>query len=117
MHENTRKPMGVKGLVAYDLALEVTKDTLKLLDHVHAPGDVVDQARRAAISIPLNIAEGAGRIGRDRKYHFTIAYGSGRELAAALDIIRVLGKVDEAKIETLSRMLDRVNGLVWRLCR
>ncbi len=117
MHGNTGKPRGVRGLAAYELALEVSKNTLKLLNDIHAPGDLVDQARRAVISIPLNIAEGAGRTGRDRRYHFTVAYGSGRELAAALDIIRMLGLVDDGKMETLILTLDRLNGMVWGLCR
>ena len=41
--------------------------------------DLADQARRAMASVPLNLAEGAGRAGRDRVYHFRIAYGSVKE--------------------------------------
>ena len=38
--------------------------------------ELADQLRRSAQSIPLNIAEGAGRVSRaDKAKHFTIARG------------------------------------------
>jgi four helix bundle protein len=46
--------------------------------------DLADQARRAAASVVLNIAEGAGRRGRDRLQHYRIAAGSAGETAVAL---------------------------------
>ena|SRR3569833_45148 len=52
--------------------------------------DLLDQLRRAAQSVPQNIAEGAGRMTRaDKAKHFTIARGSAMECAAHLDVMRL----------------------------
>lgn len=48
-----------------------------------------DQLRRASLSIPLNIAEGAGRFTRpDRRNFYVIARSSVFEVVAILDILR-----------------------------
>ena len=57
--------------------------------------DLADQARRAAASVVLNIAEGAGRRGRDRLQHYRIAAGSAGETAVA------------------QALLDRVQAMLW----
>ncbi len=46
---------------------------------------LTSQARRAAVSIPANIAEGYGRVGpRELKHHCSIAHGSLCELETLL---------------------------------
>ena len=48
---------------------------------------LADQLRRAVSSIPLNFAEGAGKLtARDRRRYFISARGSAYEVAAALDV-------------------------------
>jgi four helix bundle protein len=57
-----------------------------------------DQLKRAAWSIPLNIAEGCGKRGvNDKKRFYAIARGSAMECAAVLDVCQVL-KIDSEKI-------------------
>ena len=69
-------------------------------------GDLRDQLRRAAISVPLNIAEGSGRATEaDASRHFAIARGSAMECAAVLDVTRVLGLVHQQAIALLSRLV------------
>lgn len=56
-----------------------------------------DQLRRAALSIPLNIAEGTGRLTpKDRRNFDVIARSSIFEVVAILDILK-----DDAAIELL----------------
>src|SRR5881394_1250800 len=67
------------------------QEARKLLDAVReaeiAEGRLRDQALRAAASVCLNIAEGAGRAGSaDKARVYAIARGENCEAAAALDI-------------------------------
>jgi len=56
---------------------------------VHVPprrASAAEQLRRAALSVPTNIAEGYGRRGKkDRAQFYTIARGSAHECSALLD--------------------------------
>ena len=117
MRHETREIKVVRGLAAYDVAMEAVVSTLKALDGLRGPADLVDQARRAAISIPLNIAEGAGRRGRDRKYHFSIALGSTKEVMAALELMFRLDMIAESTFHDLITLLDRLGGLLAGLTR
>jgi len=66
---------------AYHLAIEYWERALRLLNQTPAGHAVIkDQLKRAAASIPLNIAEGSGRTRtEDRKRFYAIARGSAFE--------------------------------------
>ena len=52
---------------------------------------LADQLRRSALSVPLNIAEGAGRMSKaDAARHYAIARGSAMECAAIVDALKLL---------------------------
>ena len=76
---------------------------------------LADQIRRAGSSVPLNIAEGARRSGRDRNHSYRIAAGSAAEVRAALAVARGWGYVAEAQAGEADPWLDRVLALLWRL--
>jgi hypothetical protein len=72
-------------LLAHDLSLEAARQVFQLVEKVPPSArDLADQARRAAASVSLNLAEGSGRAGRDRLQHHRIAYASVKETMAAL---------------------------------
>jgi four helix bundle protein len=73
---------------------------------------LTSQLRRAAVSIPSNIAEGQGRQ-HEREFlqHVAIAYGSLAELETHIQIARQLGYVDA---ETEGAMLER-SGRIGRM--
>lgn len=75
-----------------------------------------DQLLRAATSIPLNIAEGNGKLTfADRRRFFEIARGSAMECAAALDILVACGICNPAQITEgkahLVRIVSMLTGL------
>ncbi len=79
------------------------------------PGDLASQVARAAASVPLNLAEGSGRNGRDRIHHFRIAYASALEASTALDLLRRCNLVDAGTAAQALGLLDEVRAMTWRL--
>ena len=103
-------------LDAQAIATQVASLLLTRLAKVPAAyRDLADQARRAATSIPLNIAEASGRTGKDRNHHFRIAYGSAQETTVAVQLLRSVGVVSLADETVLLQLLDRVKAMAWRL--
>lgn len=77
-----------------------------------------DQLRRAALSVPLNIAEGAGRTSEaDGARHFALARGSAMECAAVLDVVRALGALQDERYRQAIELLARVVAMLTKLCR
>jgi four helix bundle protein len=78
---------------------------------------LASQMRRAAVSIPANIAEGAARRGKTEKRHFYfIARGSLSELETHLVISRRIGYLDQAECDRIMSRCGHVaamlNGMV-----
>ncbi len=78
---------------------------------------MVSQIRRAALSVYLNIAEGASRKSEtERKRFYEIARGSMIEIDAALDIandLEYLIKFDSTKlVETMANCFKLLSGLI-----
>ncbi len=79
---------------------------------------LVSQMRRAAISIPCNIAEGAARQGkREFKNFVSMAQGSLSELDTQLELSVSLGYIDREKFEMVTPQLSRVDRMLTGLIR
>lgn len=76
---------------------------------------LAEQIRKAGSSVPLNVAEGARRSGRDRNHAYRIAAGSAAEVRAALAVARGWGYIAEAQAQEVDQWLDRILALLWRL--
>ena len=104
--------------IALDAAEDAAAAVLLL---VHPLGgryaSLADQARRAAASAALNLAEGAGRCGRDRVQHYRIAYGSAREAACALRLLSRAGQLTATQAQPAFALLDQVCAMTWRLAK
>ena len=74
---------------------------------------LVDQIRRAAASIPANIAEGYA-LGTTAQFirFLRIALGSGTELCTHLELVRDLGIAPADAIEEAIKLSNRVVGLL-----
>jgi four helix bundle protein len=79
---------------------------------------LTSQLRRAAISVPSNIAEGLTRRTRNDKLHYlNIAQASLSEIDAQLEIARRLGYIDEASFEGVESSMTDVYMLLSGLIR
>jgi len=83
-------------------------------------GALADQLRRAALSVPLNIAEGSGKgtmENREARRFYAIARGSALECAAIVDALEALRfvRADEANRarELLERVVSMLTRMVW----
>jgi four helix bundle protein len=104
------------GFDAQDKANKAAIIAISLVMRVPAPlKSIADQVIRSASSVPANIAEGRGRSGRDRLYHWRIAYGSAREVDAHLRLLLGTGAIDAPQTESALQLFDDVRAITWRL--
>ena len=89
---------------------------ISLVIRVPAPlKPIADQIIRSASSVPANLAEGAGRTGRDRLHHYSIAYGSAKEVDTHLRLLIGAGAIDSTRAESSLDIFDDVRAMTWRL--
>ena len=80
---------GYRDLKAWQIAVELADDVYSLTENWPSREQfgITSQARRAAVSVPANIAEGQGRLGRKEfRHHLSIAYGSLCELETLIHL-------------------------------
>jgi four helix bundle protein len=76
------------------------------------------QIRRAGVSIPANLAEGAGRRSQKEFAHFlSNSQGLASELETELIIAHRPGYLDEATVAKLIDQLERIGPLITGLTR
>lgn len=107
--------------------LEVWKVSMELAESVYRltarlPTDerygLISQMRRAAVSVPSNIAEGAGRAGRgEYLQHLSVTRGSLMELETQLTLTVRLALIERewalgawSLCERVSKMLNRLTS-------
>ena len=77
---------------------------------------LISQMRRAAVSIPTNIAEGRYRSTKKDYMHFLrISYGSGAELETLMELVRRLKIVNEESCKKSSGLLNEVMKMLNKL--
>ena len=95
---------------SYELSLKMHKITLnfpKLEKY-----ELGSQIRRAAVSIPANIAEGYGGSSREFKRYLRIANGSSNEVRVYIDMSYDLGYISK---ETRDNLKDEYKSLSKQL--
>jgi four helix bundle protein len=106
-------------LDVYQRAIEFLSFALEIIARLpkgHAA--ISEQLRRAALSVPLNIAEGAGRISRaDGVRHYGISRGSAMECAAIMDALRALSVVTEDEWQRAIELLGRIVAMLTKMCQ
>lgn len=101
---------------AQRLAVECAKAALQFPDYEQAR--LADQLRRAAYSVPLNIAEGSARRGtREYRRFLDTANASLAEVETALDLARELGYVEPAEFGRLEALASETGKTLFGLLR
>ena len=81
-------------------------------------GNLADQLQRAASSIPLNIAEGAGECsGAEKARFYRIAKRSATECAAVLDVAQRRSAIAAEHYGNGRSLLLRIVGMLIKLAR
>ena len=79
-------------------------------------GNLVQQIRRASLSVLLNIAEGSSkRSAQDRVRFYEIARASLVEVDAALDVCEALGFISKASCSELGKAMNSCFALLSNL--
>ncbi|THJ24719.1 MAG: four helix bundle protein [Nitrospira sp. CG24E] len=109
-------------LVVWQRAIALVPEVYKLLKAFPAAETyaLADQVRRAAVSIPANIAEGQARQHRKEfLQHLSIAKGSLAELHTLLIVAQQVGYINGDRLREIEAVLQTVGrplaGLINRL--
>lgn len=105
-------------LEVYQLSKEFVKEVYALINTFPDTERfaICNQIRRAAVSIPSNIAEGVSRFSDKEKAHFIeIAYGSLMEVFCQMEISANLGYISVDQLEEIEVKTERLSKLLVSL--
>ena len=114
------KVVSYRDLSAWKAAKALAVEVYRVVNVAAVRNDfaLVDQLRRAAISIPSNIAEGAGRgTNQDALRFLYIARGSLCELRTQLEVMQEAGLLDHRICESLLARAEEAGRLLGGLVR
>lgn len=79
---------------------------------------LTNQIQRSAVSIPCNIAEGAGKRSKiDFNRFLSIAMGSCNELETQLILSRELNYISKVEYESVEKTIHRIQNMLFGLQR
>jgi four helix bundle protein len=115
------------GLVFKFEKLEVWKRSLAFADEMYTLADNLpqryqfslgEQLRRAALSIPTNIAEGSGREGgKEQAYFFGVAKGSVYEVVSLLAMVGKRGQLEPDQYHLHGQEANELAAMLSGLAR
>ena len=106
----------MKKFKALEMAKTVAKETIELTRELNYDSlDMKKQLIRSVTSVPLNIAEANGRNGKDRNYHFNVAYSSAKESIVNLELLIMLGSICERRAKACLSNFDQICAILYKL--
>jgi four helix bundle protein len=106
--------------IAWQRAVELAAAVARTAERLRGPGSMIvsDQLRRAADSVPANIAEGYGRgLGPDFARFLNVAAGSAADVEGHLRVAVNAGRLSEAEAVDVTALARRVRALIRGLAR
>jgi four helix bundle protein len=109
-----------KSLTVWQRSIDLTVEIYSITRNF--PGEerygLISQIRRAAVSIPSNIAEGAGRKSNKEFKHFlSISMGSIFELETQIIVAHRLNLIDELSMKEMSLKICAIQKMLYGLER
>lgn len=107
-----------KDLIVWQKAIDLVSEVYNLVGSFPQSEiyGLISQLKRAATSIPSNIAEGRRRATRkDFKHFLVMAYGSGAELETQIEIAKRLGFGNAEKYRKVDTLLDEVMKMLNKI--
>ena len=111
---------GYRDLKVWQCAVNLAEQVYEASEHwpKFEQFGMTSQVRRAAVSVPANIAEGQGRSGRKEfRHHLSIAYGSLCELETIVTLARMRRYCNEPTELALQSASGEVARLLKGLMR
>lgn len=109
-----------KELLVWQKAMQLVVDVynlIRLLPKEETYG-LSDQMRRAAISIPSNIAEGNAQSSQKDMVHFLyIAQGSRAELETQLELCELIGYISKERLEPVLMQTQEIGRMLSGLIK
>ncbi len=105
-------------LEVYKLALEFVDDIFKITERLPMvlQFSIGDNLRRAAISVPNNIAEGSGKFSlKEKKHFFRIALTSDRECIPMITLLRRRNLITSDEQKNLRDKCIRISQMLFNL--
>ena len=108
-----------RDLEAWQVAMDLTTETYRLTETFPSKEmyGLQSQMRRAAVSVPSNIAEGQARPAGAAVNHLSIAGGSLAELDTQLELAIRLEYLAEPRVAEFRRLYESSRRLVYGLRR
>src|SRR5690606_24439758 len=101
----------------YTVALHLCRDAATAARSIaRHDNDLARQLRRAAASVPLNLAEGSGVRAGNRRLRYQTALGSALEVRACFDVAGAFGYIG-AVGDGVDARLDHIVGVLMKVTR
>jgi four helix bundle protein len=119
MGEQKEHVFGFEKLDVYQRSVEFVVAAAGIISELPSGyASLSDQLKRAALSVPVNIAEGVGRTSvADCRRHYAIARGSAMECAAIIDACRALNVASPDSLADGRSLLLSVVRMLSKMCR
>ena len=120
MEDKIIKSRSYKDLEVWKLSIELVKEIYRITEKF-PPSEIyglTNQIRRAAVSIPSNIAEGQERnSAKEFRQFLAIALGSVAEIETQLIIAKEIHYLTEAEVEPFMASIDRLRKMTRGLIK
>ena len=117
---NAAQPrLDCENLDVYRCAIEFLRLALRVASALpRGEGELRNQLKTAAMSVPLNIAEGTGKpSSADRAHAHAIARGSAMECGALVDVCAIAGSISPADTRHAKDLIVRTVAILSKMCR